>query len=268
MIRTLWGILRRDLQLEFSYKLSFAMQVAGTVPMLLLFILLARFFGGAVSGKLAAYGGQYFPFVLVGLAVQTYLSQALGTFSMRLREAQLTGTFEAELVTAAPLPVHLAGMTLYPFALSTFHVILILGLGALMGGVHLHWARLPQVLVVLLFSSAAFAVLGVLSASYIIVFKRGDPVTILVRVLSWMLGGVYYPLSVLPPWLRHVADLVPMTPCLEGLRRLLLEGQGAASLVRPMAFLAPWILLGLPASFLLFRAALGRARARGTLGQY
>jgi ABC-2 type transport system permease protein len=268
MIRILWGFLRRDLQQEMSYKLSFAMQVLGILPMLVLFILLSRFFGNAVAGQLAAYGGRYFPFVLIGLAVQTYLSQALSAFSGRLREAQLTGTFEAELATTAPLPLHLAGMALYPFALGTFHVFIILATGSLMGGVHFHWNRLPQVALVLLVSAGAFACLGVLSISYIVVFKRGDPVGFLVRICSWMLGGVYFPAAVLPVWLRRLADGVPMTHCLEALRCLLLRNEGMGGILRPLAFLALWALLGLPLAYGCFRAAVGWARRKGSLGQY
>ena len=268
MIAILWAFLRRDLRQEMSYKLSFAMQVAGLVPMLLLFMLLSRFFGNAVAGQLQAYGGRYFPFVLIGLAVQSYLGQGLGTFSSRLRDAQLTGTLEAELATPAPLPLHLAGMALYPFAVSTFQVFLVLGMGSLIGGVSFHWHRLPLVLLVLLLSAGAFTCLGILSASYIVVFKRGDPVGFLVRTASWMLGGVYFPVAVLPPWLQHLAGLVPMTPCLEALRRLLLGDQGLAGILKPLALLAPWVVVGLPVCYLLFRTAVGWARRKGSLGQY
>jgi ABC-2 type transport system permease protein len=268
MMRILWGYLRRDLQNEMSYKLSFAMQVLGILPMLVLFILLSRFFGNAVAGQLASYGGKYFPFVLIGLAVQSYLSQALSTFSGRLRDAQLSGTFEAELATTAPLPLQLAGMALYPFALSTFHVFVILGAGSLMGGVHFHWHRLPLVVLVLMASAGAFACLGVLSASYIVVFKRGDPLGFLVRLASWMLGGVYFPAAVLPTWLRHLADLVPMTHCLEALRGLLLRDEGLGGILRPLGYLSLWVILGLPLGYLIFRSAVGWARRKGSLGQY
>ena len=268
MMRILGGYLRRDLQQELSYKLSFVMQILGIIPMLMLFILLSRFFGNAVGGQLAAYGGKYFPFVLIGLAVQSYLNNALGTFSERLREAQLTGTFEAALSTTAPLPLHLSGMALYPFALSTFHVLVILGVGSLMGGVHFHWARLPLALVLLLFTAGAFACLGILSASYIVVFKRGDPIGMGVKLASWMLGGVYFPASVLPGWLQRLADLVPMTHCLEGLRRLLIRGDGLAGILRPLGYLSVWILAGLPLAYLAFRTAVAWARRKGSLGQY
>jgi ABC-2 type transport system permease protein len=37
------------------------------------------------------------------------------------------------------------------------------------------------------------------------------------------LGGVYYPVSVLPPWLQHVAWLFPPTYVFEGMRSVLLD---------------------------------------------
>lgn len=268
MRRVLWGYLLRDLRHEMSYKLAFAMQLVGLLPMLFMFLMLARFFGTAVTGPLRAYGGAYFPFVLIGVSVQAYLSQSLSLFSSRFREAQLTGTLEAEMVTASPLAARLAGMALYPFIVSLFQVFVALGAGSLMGGVSYHWARLPLVLLLLLLSAGAFACLGILAASYIIVFKRGDPVSWIVRIASWMLGGVYFPVAVLPTWMRALADLVPMTHCLEGMRRLLLGAEGPASVIRPMAFLSAWVIVGLPLAYLLFRASLAWSRRRGNLGQY
>ena len=268
MMHILWAFLRRDLQHEASYKLAFAMQVLSTLPVMLMFLLLSRFFGQLVPSQLQAYGGQYFPFVLIGIAVQNYLLLAMSAFSGRLREAQLTGTFEAELVTPVPLPLYLAGSSLFAFALKTVHIFIYLLLGSLLGGVHLQWARLPLVLLVLLLSAGAFSCLGILSASYIVLFKKGDPVGSVFMVMSWLLGGVYFPVAMLPGWLHGIAPILPMTQCLEALRLLLLGNQGLAQIARPLAILAAWVVLGVPACYACFAWAVAWARKKGTLGQY
>lgn len=45
--------------------------------------------------------------------------------------------------------------------------------------------------------------------------KRGDPLGWALRVGSLMLSGVYYPVDVLPCWLRSVGQALPLTHSLE-----------------------------------------------------
>ena len=268
MIGMLWAFLRRDLQHEASYKLAFALQVLANVPVILLFLFLGKLFGRMVPDQLKVYGGKYFPFVLVGIAVQNYLVLAMNNFSGRLREAQLTGTLEAELATPVPLPLYLAGSSLYAFFLKLLHFFIYIMLGCLLGGITLDLSRLPLVLLTLLLSAAAFSCLGILAASFIVVFKKGDPVTGGFMVLSWLLGGVYFPLSLLPGWLKSLSACLPTTQCLEALRLLLLANQGFTAIARPLAWLAGWTLVGLPLCYCVFHAAVKLARRKGSLGQY
>jgi len=49
-------------------------------------------------------GGDYFSFVLIGIAFSDYLGVGLGSFAGTIREGQMLGTLEAMLVT--PTRVH------------------------------------------------------------------------------------------------------------------------------------------------------------------
>jgi ABC-2 type transport system permease protein len=267
-MRVLWAFLRRDIQNEFSYRLSFLLQLLGIFPVVLMFFFLSRLFEGSLPGPLAAYGGRYFPFVLIGIAVQNYLAFALSSFASSMREAQLSGTLEAILVTPVRLPVFLLGSSLYAFFFSSMRIFLYLAVGAALCHAELAWHRLPLVMLVLLLSVTAFASLGILSASFIVLFKRGDPLNWLINVASWLLGGVYYPVSVLPEWLRDIAQLIPMTHTLEALRVLLLTPEAPGAIGGHLLVLGLWVLVGLPLSYGSFRYAFNRARVTGTLGHY
>ncbi len=266
-MRLLGAFLLRDLRHEWSYKLSFLMQLVGTLHVLLIFFLLARLFGETTPAKLLAYGGRYFPFVLTGVAVQQYLLLSLNTYSGQLREAQLTGTFEVVLASPVPLPAYLAGTALFAFLLNTFHVLVYLGVGRCLG-LSFALAQLPLVLVVLVLSAAAFASIGILSASYIVVYKRGNPLAWIFTLSSSLLAGVYYPVSILPGWVQQVAQLLPMTHCLEALRGLLLKNGGVREIAPALAGLGLWALIGLPCSYLCFAWAVRTGREKGTLGHY
>ena len=266
-MRLLGAFLLRDLRHEWSYKFSFAMQLVGTLHVLLIFFLLSRLFGDAVPAKLLSYGGKYFPFVLTGVAVQQYLLLSLNTYSGQLREAQLTGTFEVVIASPVPLSAYLAGSSLFAFLFNIIHIFVFLTAGRLLG-VSFPLAQLPQVLVVLVLSAAAFSTFGILSASYIVLYKRGNPLAWIFTLSSSLLGGVYYPVSLLPDWAQQLARLLPMTHCLEALRGLLLKNAGWGGIAPSLWGLGLWALIGLPMSYLCFAWAVRKGREKGTLGLY
>lgn len=267
-MRIILAFLWRDILDEMSYKLSFFMQLLNIFPVMLVFFFISKMVGNTISGPLAPYGGSYFPFVLIGVAVQYYLSVALGSFSATLRGSQLSGSLEAVLATPISPFYFLAGSAAYGFAFNSLRVLLYLAMGSLIFGINLSWIHFPVVLLTLVLSVTAFSSLGILSASFIMVFKRGDPLNWAFTAASWLLGGVYYPVSVLPVWLQKLAMLVPMTHSLESLRRSLLCNEGITTVGPHLLALFVWSALGLPLSLFCFKWALDRARIQGTLGHY
>jgi len=264
----LLAFLRRDILNEISYKLSFFLQLVGIFPVVLMFFFLSRLVGSTISVPLQPYGGNYFPFVLIGIAVQNYLTLSLSSFSGSLRESQLSGTLEAVLATPVRLPSFLMGSTAYSFVFNALRIFIYLAVGSLLFDVHFNWARLPAALGVICLTIAAFSSLGIFSASFIMLFKRGDPVNWGFNVVSWLLGGVYYPVTILPLWLQKVAYLIPMTHALEALRSILLSHRDLSSLTEHLLVLGLWGAIGLPVSLFCFRYALNRAKMRGALGHY
>lgn len=264
LVAFLW----RDILNEISYKLSFLFQLLGIFPVVLMFFFLSRLVGSSISGPLQPYGGSYFPFVLIGIAVQNYLTLSLSMFSGNLRESQLSGTLEAVLVTPVSFPSFLMGSTAYSFVFNSLRIFIYLTVGSLLFHIHFNWTRLPVALGVIGLIIAAFSSLGIFSASFIMLFKRGDPINWGFNVISWLLGGVYYPVNILPSWLQKVAYIIPMTHSLEALRLILLTEHRLSVLWDHLLVLGLWGAIGLPVSFFCFRFALNRARMQGTLGHY
>ncbi len=267
-MKIIQAFLWRDIQNEVSYSLSFVLQILNVFPLVLLFYYLSQLLGDLSTGPLATYGGLYFPFVLIGIAVQNYLIQGLNGFAASIREAQLCGTLEAVLAAPVSLPHFLFGSALYAFALNSVRVLFYLIVGALLCDARFEWSRLPAVFGVMILTIAAFSSLGIFSASFTILFKKGDPLNWVLSVSAWLLGGVYYPISVLPGWMQSIAVWIPITHSLEALRHLLLGNQGPAALSNNLAGLTIWALVGLPGSVLCFRFAVNRAKITGSLGHH
>jgi ABC-2 type transport system permease protein len=268
MIRTLhelWVFFWRDLSIARTYRTVFVLEAVEALFGVAMFFYIARFVDSPQLSSSLPQGGSYFAFSLIGFVFLDYLNAAMDTFDQSLAEARDSGTLEHLLVTQTSLPVILAGSAIYPFVSTTFRIAVYLAWGALLFGFPLHDANWAAVAAVLLATLLAFSGLGILSASYVLLFKRGNPAKWFLLGVSSVAGGMLFPVSVLPDWLQLVAKLNPVTYALEAMRAALLGGAGLHAVLQPFLVL---ILLAaglLPLSMAVFAWALRRTKTTGTM---
>lgn len=266
-MRVAWAFLKRDLLIATSYKTAFAMQLLAIFIAVPMFFFFGRLFEGGQSNLLEMYGGNFFAFLLIGMAFLDYLAVSLRTFNQSLRENQLMGTLEIVLLSPTTLAKLLIYSSLYVYALTTVRFLLYLVAGALFG-LDLHDANLPAALAILMLSVVSFAAFGIMSASIIMIIKRGGVLNTVVSAASLFLGGVLYPISVLPEWMQTCSDFLPITHGLKGMRLALLSGQSTMSLMPQFLALILFAVILLPLSLLSFKLAVYRTKVTGTLAQY
>lgn len=262
------AFLQRDLLLEFSYPLAFAWRWGGVLFSLVTFYFLGSLISPAASPYLAPYGGNYFAFVVIGLALTSFQGVALNSLSQGILYGMYTGTLEAMLMTPTSLPTVIFSSVLWHFLSASVEIFLYLAMGLLLFGLSLSQTNVPATLVLFGLTVFAFLPLGILSASFILLFKRGDPLTMAIGQLSILLGGAYYPLTVLPEWLQVVAQVLPFTHALEGLRQAVLNGQGLPRLASEITVLFGFGAALFPFSLWVFSRAVSQAKRLGTLGQF
>jgi len=259
------AFVRRDFAIARGYRGALVLETIEALFGVATFFYLSRFVESPELERALPAGDSYFAFALVGFAFFDYLSVALSAFDSSIVEARQNRTLEALLVTQTPLTVILAGSAAYPFVALALRTCVYLGWGALFFGFVPRSANWSGALVILAASILAFAGLGVLAASYQILFKRGNPAKWVVLGVSGLVGGMMYPVAVLPGPLRLVARLIPVTYSLEGMRAALLEGVGWGELWRSLAALLIFAAILIPASFAVFAWALRRTKVTGTL---
>ncbi|MBE2224154.1 MAG: ABC transporter permease [Anaerolineae bacterium] len=266
--RSVWAFLVRDYYVETSYRLSFLFTIGGVVVRALIFFFLSEFIEAATGGLLGDYGGDYFSFVIIGIALGGYFSTGLSSFADALRQSQTTGTLEAMILTPTPVSWLIIGSAAWSYVYTTFRVLIYLMVGSLFLGLDLSRANYAAALVVLLLSIVSFASLGIMAASVIMVIKRGNPITAVFGNVSNLIGGVFYPVAILPPGLQLIAYLLPITYSLRAMRGALLAGATWSELAPDLLALCLFCLVLLPLALFVFRYAVDRARAEGSLAQY
>jgi ABC-2 type transport system permease protein len=262
------AFLIRDIQVAFSYKLSFLLQFVDIFFSTMVSFFVSKLIGGGLSAQLAPYGGDYFSFVIIGIALTDYLSVSLEGFSSEIRSAQVEGTLETLLVTPTSVPTILFSSTLYSYSVTSLRVIVYIVIGAVLFGLKLHMTSVLSFVVVMILTMASFAGIGLISAAFIIVFKRGSPINVLATTWSGLLGGVFYPVHILPSWLQPFSLFLPITHALEALRQILINGASFAAVYDKVLILAVFSALLLPAGLAAFRYGLTIAKKEGSLIHY
>jgi ABC-2 type transport system permease protein len=268
LVRKAIAFIKRDYIIESSYKLAFVFELLTTFFPLVSFYFIGRLVGSQADSRLARYGGQYFPFALVGVAFSQYLLLALGTFSRTVRRTQMAGCLEATLSTQTSPQAVVILSSLYCFGTKLLHILLVFVLGWLVFRVDYGKANFLSASVVLLLTAAAFSGLGILSAALIVVLKKGDPIEWMFGAASSLLGGAVFPVEVMPRWMQCVAVIFPITYSLEAMRMAILRGYSVIMLWKPLAILAAMAAVLVPLGVWAFAAAVEKGRRDGSLMHY
>ena len=263
--RELWLYFWRDLMIAKTYRSPFIFDAVQALLGASMFFYASRFVDSPQLRNSLPQSGSYFAFALVGFVFFDYLNVAMDTFDQSLMEARDSGTLEHLLVTQTSLPLMLAGSSVYPFLITTLRIAIYIAWGAALFHFPLGSANWISVIVVLAASLLSFSGLGILSASYLLLFKRGNPAKWLLIGLWGIAGGMLFPVSILPDWLQVVAKLNPMTHALNAMRAALLGNAGLAQLRPSIGLLLLFAAVLLPVSMLVFYWTLERTKSTGTL---
>jgi ABC-2 type transport system permease protein len=183
----------------------------------------------------------------------------------------MQGTLESVLLTPINLPTVIVASSAWDFLETTFFSFLYLFFGRVFFGVHYQGSFFLAV-VFLLLTTTVLACLGILSASFAMVFKRGDPFGIFLGAGSALFSGVFFPTQLLKeyagPKLGNISLLLPATHGLQGIRQVLLEGHGLSQVTQPLFVLLGFLVVLLPFSLWVFSRAVRRAKREGSLIQY
>lgn len=262
----LWMTFRRDVRIALTYRLAFVLRFLSTLFQVVVFYFISRLVTGSPAG-LERYGGNYFAYALIGLAFLRLFNISLTGYANVITEAQQMGTLEAQALLPTPLHVLIFGANLWPYLYAFGETIVYLLLGLVLGA-PLAGANVLGAVAVALLASVAISGLGLMGASVILVFKRGNAVSWVVEAAAGLLAGTYFPPELLPGPLQNLSYLLPHTFALAGLRQALLTGASFAQLTPSLLVLLGFALVLLPAGALSLQWALRRAQIMGNLAQY
>lgn len=260
------ALARRDATTQISYQFNLLLRFGQMFFWLLSLYFIAKLV--RQPPELARYGGDYFGFALIGVIITAVTALGLGGFGTTINDEQRTGTLELLLATPTSMATLLTGSLVVPLALTAVEIVVYLTAGWAVFGLELTPGRVLTALPALALTAVVLAAFGVLSASFVVLTKRGDPFTLLLTQATTFVAGAIFPVEVLPGPVQALAHAVPAFYSLDALRRVLLTGASLGDVGGDLLALACFGAALLPLSLWAFGRSLAVARRTGTLGNF
>ena len=268
--RRIFAFVARDFRLFVSYRMQFFLRIISILAVVTTLFFISKIFAGFTDPQFSQWRDPLASW-LTGLAVLNYFMTGFSSLANSIRQEQMQGTLESVLLTPINLPTVIVASSAWDFLETTFFSFLYLFFGRVFFGVQYKGSFLLAIMFLLL-TTVVLACLGILSASFAMVFKRGDPFGLFLGAGSALFSGVFFPTQLLKtyagPKLGNISLLLPATHGLDGIRQVLIEGHGLAQVTRPLFILLGFLVVLLPFSLWVFGRAVRRAKREGSLIQY
>jgi len=257
------GVIRRDAIVFVSYRAQMLTQILGMLFQLTIFYFIAKLLHAKTFGSPEAY----FAFVVVGLAIMQTLVTTLGLTPARVRQELVAGTMERFIVSPFGATNGVVAMMIFPILSALLTATIMLVLAAAVFGLPIS-ATAPLAIPVAVIGSISFMPFALALVAVVIAFKQAAAGTQFVVSGIAIVGGLYFPIALLPGWIRWTSNVQPFTPAADALRHLLvgtpLQHSIAVDLLKVIIF---GIVL-FPVALALIRRSLLFGQRRGTIIEY
>jgi len=266
-MRRILALTRATWLTAVSYRMGMVFSVLALVVTVVPVYFISLALQPVVAESIRNEGGDYFAFLVLGLASMTFVLAAVGAFPARLSSAISSGTLEAVLATPTRIPEFIVGLIGYDLLWAAVKATLIVLAGVALG-VEFVWSALPLVALVAGIAIAGYVAIGVVAGAVILLFRTAGPIIPGVVAATSLLGGVYYSTSVIPSWIHRLSEIIPLTYALRATRRLFLDGVPLGVVANDVTVLAALTVALVTLGGISFGFALRYAKRTGTLSHY
>ncbi len=271
ILRRIKAFIIRDFQLVVSYRFEFFIKILWILGVTTTFYFISRLANSGFINFRYPHWQDLLPAWLIGLAVLNYFLVGFGSLANAIRQEQMQGTLESVLLTPINVPTVIISSSAWAYVEATFYSFLYLFFGWLFFNVEYKGSFLLAATLLLL-TTLSLACLGILSASFVMTFKRGDPFAILIGAGTALFSGVFFPREMLQEELGAAGNALsainPSTHGLDGIRSILIQGKTFADVRPQLLILLGFLAVLLPFSIWIFSRAVRRAKREGSLIQY
>lgn len=255
------AIVTRDVFIFASYRWRLVTQNLGVIFTLATFYYLSRLVRVQFSSP-----KEYFSYVVVGLVILQVVQSTFET-SATMRQELVAGTFERLIVSPLGPLATVLSLLVFPLLYALVIATATLAVAAALFGLPVRWGTAALALPVAVMGALAFSSFSLVFAAAVLRFKQAPGTAYLLAAIS-LVAGLYFPVELLPSWIRWASDVQPFTPTVELLRHLLVGLPLNGSAWGYAGRIAAFTVVMLPCGIVIVAIAIRSARRRGTITEY
>ena len=260
--------LRKDFLWAFSYKISFFGQFIGVGLSVYTLFFISKTFEMSKSTHLIEYGDNYFLFAIIGICTLDLINLCMRSATRSVRDAQAFGYIDVMISSKVnPRSVVISSLV-YPFLIGLLRVIVYLFCAFLLQDLNFSLLSITLALCIMLLTLISFMGLSLIAASFVILYKQGDPINYFTGLIIFLFSGVLFPVSALPEVLKPISSFLPMTHSLEMMRKILIFDSCEHCSFSTVGYLLFWSAILYCFGIIILRKAIELSRVSGNLGKY
>ena len=261
--RATMAVVSRDFHVYLSYRTRAVTEVVSTFFSLCLFYYVSRLV--TISGF--ANPDKYFAFVIVGIAMMQIIFSCFSIPGLVSSELVM-GTFERMLLSPFGALRAILAMSIFPFISALGVSTATFALGGVFFGLKIHWATAPLAIPAVGLAVLAFLPFAMVFAALAVSVKQGGSSSRWIVAILSLVGGLYFPVTLLPGWVQVFSNLQPFTPAAQLLRWLTVATPMQDAWYVAAIKLTAFASIALPLTALLLSRAVAFGQRRGTIIEY
>lgn len=195
---------------------------------------------------------DYFDLVLIGLVGMGIMTHAVISIAVKISTYRNQKILRRLLTTPLSVRNYFAAEILAHMALGVVQAAIILAVGVFVFGGHIYGNILWLFLIVVL-ATGVFLNIGFAISAWTETPAAASGLGNVIALPMMFFSGTFFPTSSLPAFLPDVVQVLPLTPMLDAMRHVAIDGQAIWQTWPELMVLVGWLVLSSVAAIKLFR---------------
>jgi len=231
------GILWRQIVLETRLFIRRKDDLFWTIAFPVFFMILYGLIYGDTFWQ--DYGIRAIDYTIPGIMVMALMVTGIMATASGFAEEREKGLYRRLALTPLKRHTLLAGQIIHRYFVIMVQILLLLLIGILAFKIKINgnyfWLWLVMTIGGLCFLSVGFALTGLIRSA-----RSATPICMTVYFLLMFLGGLFFPVNVMPEFLKHIANALPATNLNDILRMVMLQGATLADVWQELLIVGGW----------------------------
>lgn len=259
--RKLQAFIKRDFLIFLSYKFDLVLQIL-SVFVISFFALYYFFSNNNISGN------EYL-LMMLGIVLLDFMYSCMGVLSAKVREAQQQGHFEILFLSKTSFNFVIFASIISTFIKCVFRMFFYLSIGFFFSSYAFNFTDFAKIISIILLNTLPFIGIGLISASFTIFYKRGNPINFFIAIISIFFSGIFFNLNQLPTEITSITANSPLALSRNAIEVILENSSNNPEIYqKSLAALIIYASLILPIGFYSIDHAIKASRKTGTLNFY